>query len=56
VFVPHAVAAGAWDEVQRLRAAGECVVPGLPGEMPPSRCDRELRPSASGGWELKTLE
>ena len=56
VFVPHAVAAAAWEEMQRLRALGECVVPGVPGEMPPSRCDRELRPSASGGWELKTLE
>ena len=56
VFVPHAVAAGAWDEIQRLRAAGECVVPGLPGEIPPARCDRELRPTVSGGWELKTLE
>lgn len=56
VFVPHAVAEAAWEEMQRLRALGECVVPGLPGEMPPARCDRELRPLTGGGWELKILE
>ena len=54
VFVPHTLAAQAWDEIRRLRDKGECVLVGLPGETPSSRCDRELRP-AGNGWELKTL-
>ncbi len=56
VFVPHALAASAWDEIQRLRAAGECVVLGLPAEARPAHCDRELRPVSGGGWELWILE
>ncbi|MFM7275432.1 MAG: ATP phosphoribosyltransferase regulatory subunit [Gammaproteobacteria bacterium] len=55
VFVPHALAGQAWPEVQRLRAAGERVVLGLPGESAPGACDRELRAAENGGWLILPL-
>ena len=55
VFVPHGLAEAAWAEIRRLRDAGECVVAGLPGEVRPARCNRELV-RADDAWELKILE
>ena len=55
VFVPHGLAEAAWEEIRRLRDAGECVVAGLPGEVRPARCSRELV-RADDAWELKILE
>lgn len=42
VFVPHALADAAWEEVVRLRESGERVVVGLPDQAGVSSCDREL--------------
>lgn len=55
VFVPAALADGAWPEVCRLRGLGERVVVGLPGQPRPADCNRELR-AAGGAWQLLTLE
>ena len=43
VWVPCGLAAQAWEEIRRLRDAGECVLAGLPGEARPPRCSRELQ-------------
>ncbi len=56
VFVPHALGFSAWSEIQRLRSNGERVVLGLPSEQPSAACDRELRASAGGEWQLGILE
>lgn len=55
IFVPDALAKSAWSEVQRLRAAGERVVLGLPGEDAPGACDRELRAADDGSWLILPL-
>ncbi len=54
IFVPHAIAAEAWDEVCRLRDGGERVLTGLPGQRASACCDRELR-GAGGVWRIDTL-
>ena len=55
VHVPDPAAPGVWDEVRRLRAAGErvlCALPGDPDER--ARCDRELVRDGAG-WTLRPL-
>lgn len=54
VLAEASEAPGWWDEVQRLRGAGERVVCGLPGEWADASCDRRLV-HENGTWQLKTL-
>lgn len=55
VHVPDPGAPGVWDEVRRLRAAGERVLCALPGDADErARCDRELV-RVGTGWALRPL-
>ena len=54
IFVAHELACDAWDEVCRLRDAGERVLTGLPGQRVSACCDRELR-RAGAAWRIDTL-
>lgn len=42
IFAPHSDDADLLDAIARLRADGEVVVCGMPGESPPVDCDRQL--------------
>jgi ATP phosphoribosyltransferase regulatory subunit len=54
VFVDHALADAAWNEIQRLRDNGERVLLGLPGQQGSACCDRELR-RAGDAWHIHTV-
>ena len=54
VFVDHALADAAWNEIQRLRDSGERVLLGLPGQQGSACCDRELR-RAGDAWHIHTV-
>ena len=54
IFVPAELVGSAWSEICRLRAAGERVVVGLPGQPPAVDCDRELG-GGPGTWSIKHL-
>jgi len=54
IFVAHELACDAWDEVCRLRDAGERVLTGLPGQRTSACCDRELH-RAGAAWRIDTL-
>ena len=55
IFVPYALQASAWPEMQRLRAAGERVVAGVPMQTRSPGCDRELRAAPGGTWHIHSF-
>lgn len=55
IFVPHELVADSWSEISRLRAIGERVVAGMPGQMAAADCDRVLARDA-GGWSVTSTD
>lgn len=56
IFVPRALSQAAWQEIQRLRAAGERVVCALEDDhMPDEQCDRVLRADGDR-WLVESLK
>jgi ATP phosphoribosyltransferase regulatory subunit len=54
IYAAHEIGEEGWPEIQRLRAGGERVVVGLPGQSGSDCCDRELRHS-DGAWQIHLL-
>jgi ATP phosphoribosyltransferase regulatory subunit len=55
IFVPPGLADAAWEQIVRLREAGERVVVGLPGQTrAQAACDRELRAGDGGAWRVES--